>query len=320
MRRARHASTRDCQLQPQRSRHQGRHNRDAGLGATAGATVPGRTEVLDASCVLESRQLRVLSFALWPRDGSVHARPLRLAARELQRRDVDAGLVRLSNTTRAARRGGTHGACVCPGSARDLSPCPMRSSRGWRQDSKSAARTIQAACDSAHDSLEDSNGAGLATGATSRHAMTCCAESTQTPARQAQSTSHSKTSRAGAVARMSQRPVTQVPLASSQPQRPPPGSPAGAGGPSSGRLSVNITSWHGVASWTWNAGDDVCGICRNPFDGCPPDAKFPGDDSPVVWGQCTHAFHLPCINKWLSSQQAEQKCPICRRAWEFKQS
>jgi hypothetical protein len=36
----------------------------------------------------------------------------------------------------------------------------------------------------------------------------------------------------------------------------------------------------------------MCGICRNPFDGCPPESKFPGDDSPVVWGTCGHAFHL----------------------------
>ena len=46
-----------------------------------------------------------------------------------------------------------------------------------------------------------------------------------------------------------------------------------------------------------HAGDDVCGICRMNFDGCPPDGKYPGDDSPVVWGVCTHAFHLQCINR-----------------------
>jgi anaphase-promoting complex subunit 11 len=56
-----------------------------------------------------------------------------------------------------------------------------------------------------------------------------------------------------------------------------------------------------------------------PFDGCPPEGKFPGDDSPVVWGICSHSFHLQCINRWLSTQ-AEQKCPFCRRAWEFKQA
>ena len=72
-----------------------------------------------------------------------------------------------------------------------------------------------------------------------------------------------------------------------------------------------------VPAWTWGAGDDVCGICRNPFDGCPPDGRYPGDDSPVVWGTCSHAFHLQCIQKWLAAQ-TEQRCPICRRPWEFQ--
>lgn len=105
---------------------------------------------------------------------------------------------------------------------------------------------------------------------------------------------------------------------------PAPGSPAAAAppraaaAPPTGRLSVEVLSWHGVASWSWNAGDDVCGICRCPFDGCPPEAKYPGDDAPVVWGACNHPFHLPCVNKWLAAQATPQ-CPICRRAWEFRQ-
>lgn len=82
-------------------------------------------------------------------------------------------------------------------------------------------------------------------------------------------------------------------------------------------FSISIKRWHAVGAWTWNAGDDVCGICRMPFDGCPPDGKFPGDDSPVVWGVCHHAFHIQCIQKWLASS-AEQRCPMCRRAWEYK--
>lgn len=51
---------------------------------------------------------------------------------------------------------------------------------------------------------------------------------------------------------------------------------------------------------------------------CAPGEKFPGDDSPVVWGTCGHAFHLQCITKWLGTQGAEPKCPICRGNWEFK--
>uniref|UniRef100_A0A7S3VUG1 Anaphase-promoting complex subunit 11 n=1 Tax=Dunaliella tertiolecta TaxID=3047 RepID=A0A7S3VUG1_DUNTE len=82
-------------------------------------------------------------------------------------------------------------------------------------------------------------------------------------------------------------------------------------------FSIRICKWHGVAAWTWDAGDDVCGICRSPFDGCPPDGKYPGDDSPVIWGVCEHAFHIQCINKWLASS-SEQRCPMCRRAWEYK--
>eukprot|EP00793_Prasinoderma_coloniale_P005494 PRCOL_00004902-RA len=55
------------------------------------------------------------------------------------------------------------------------------------------------------------------------------------------------------------------------------------------------------------------------MEACAPGEKFPGDDSPVVWGKCGHAFHLQCITKWLGAQGAEQpKCPICRANWEFK--
>lgn len=39
--------------------------------------------------------------------------------------------------------------------------------------------------------------------------------------------------------------------------------------------------WHGVASWTWDAHDDACGICRMAFDGCCPDCKNPGDGCPL---------------------------------------
>ncbi|KAF5463604.1 hypothetical protein F2P56_014199 [Juglans regia] len=40
-------------------------------------------------------------------------------------------------------------------------------------------------------------------------------------------------------------------------------------------------SWHAVASWTWDAQDETCGICRMAFDGCCPDCKLPGDDCPL---------------------------------------
>ncbi|GAB2293289.1 ubiquitin-protein ligase Anaphase Promoting Complex [Dionaea muscipula] len=83
-------------------------------------------------------------------------------------------------------------------------------------------------------------------------------------------------------------------------------------------FSSKLEIWHAVASWTWDAQDETCGICRMAFDGCCPDCKLPGDDCPLIWGQCNHAFHLHCILKWVNSKGPEAHCPICRREWQFK--
>lgn len=60
------------------------------------------------------------------------------------------------------------------------------------------------------------------------------------------------------------------------------------------RLKIRIKRFHGVARWTWNAGsdDEVCGICQSAFEGVAPGIKYPGDECPVVFGKCGHAFHL----------------------------
>ncbi|KAI4994530.1 anaphase-promoting complex subunit 11-like [Hordeum vulgare subsp. vulgare] len=83
-------------------------------------------------------------------------------------------------------------------------------------------------------------------------------------------------------------------------------------------MKVKILQWHAVASWTWDAQDETCGICRMAFDGCCTDCKFPGDDCPIIWGVCNHAFHLHCILKWVNSQTSTPLCPMCRREWQFK--
>ncbi|KAI3841790.1 hypothetical protein MKX03_007352 [Papaver bracteatum] len=83
-------------------------------------------------------------------------------------------------------------------------------------------------------------------------------------------------------------------------------------------MKVKILQWHGVASWTWDAQDETCGICRMPFDGCCSDCERPGDACPLIWGACHHAFHLHCILKWVNSQIPQANCPICRREWQFK--
>ncbi len=40
-------------------------------------------------------------------------------------------------------------------------------------------------------------------------------------------------------------------------------------------FEVAVKNWHAVANWTWDAGDDVCGICRMPFDGCAGFSALP---------------------------------------------
>ncbi|KAK2528329.1 anaphase-promoting complex subunit 11 [Patagioenas fasciata] len=84
-------------------------------------------------------------------------------------------------------------------------------------------------------------------------------------------------------------------------------------------MRVRVRSWHAVAAWLWVANDENCGICRMAFNGCCPDCKVPGDDCPLVWGQCSHCFHMHCILKWLNSQPVQQHCPMCRQEWKFKE-
>lgn len=85
------------------------------------------------------------------------------------------------------------------------------------------------------------------------------------------------------------------------------------------KLKVRIKRYHGVCKWTWNVNggeeDEVCGICQSAFEGTAPGVPYPGDECPVVFGKCSHAFHLICLQKWISGSR--NNCPICRREWEF---
>ena len=115
-------------------------------------------------------------------------------------------------------------------------------------------------------------------------------------------------------------PRPQPPVLAQQPQQlPQPHSqPQQAKASDDAGLKVRVTAARFVASWRWSvaAADEVCGICRLPFECCCPSCRFGGDECPPIVGACRHAYHLHCIHSWLAAKDKEQVCPLCRRAWE----
>lgn len=88
-------------------------------------------------------------------------------------------------------------------------------------------------------------------------------------------------------------------------------------------MQVKIKQWHAVATWHWNtqngSNDELCGICRVPFDGTCPNCKYPGDTCPLILGNtCSHNFHLHCILKWLEQSNSKGLCPMCRQIFTAK--
>ncbi|KAK4545493.1 hypothetical protein LTR36_002843 [Oleoguttula mirabilis] len=84
-------------------------------------------------------------------------------------------------------------------------------------------------------------------------------------------------------------------------------------------MKVTFTAYHAVAEWKWDLpedSDDTCGICRVQFEGTCAKCKYPGDDCPIVIGDCTHCFHMHCIGDWLLSEQSQGKCPMCRQPFK----
>ncbi|WVF66634.1 hypothetical protein IAT40_001374 [Kwoniella sp. CBS 6097] len=103
-------------------------------------------------------------------------------------------------------------------------------------------------------------------------------------------------------------------------------------------MKVTVKSFNAVAYWKWDTSsephkvhhyanpdptgyddddedDDVCGICQNAYEGTCPECKVPGDDCPLIWGECTHIFHMHCLLKWIETESSKQQCPMDRRPW-----
>uniref|UniRef100_A0AC35TKK0 Anaphase-promoting complex subunit 11 n=1 Tax=Rhabditophanes sp. KR3021 TaxID=114890 RepID=A0AC35TKK0_9BILA len=92
--------------------------------------------------------------------------------------------------------------------------------------------------------------------------------------------------------------------------------------PSNTELTINIKKYKLFSEWKWtNGSEDTCGICRMPFEACCIECKTPGDECPLVIGECKHPFHLHCINQWTDGQTTTPpKCPLCRQEWKNRES
>ncbi|EMF16462.1 RING/U-box [Sphaerulina musiva SO2202] len=86
-------------------------------------------------------------------------------------------------------------------------------------------------------------------------------------------------------------------------------------------MKIKIKSYQAVANWKWDlpeGSDDKCGICRNEFDATCTKCKFPGDECPIMIGECKHTFHMHCISGWLASDSSQGRCPMCRQPYREK--
>jgi len=78
-----------------------------------------------------------------------------------------------------------------------------------------------------------------------------------------------------------------------------------------------VKKWTAVAFWSWDIQIENCAICRNhlmePCIECQPNAINNNQDPCIAaWGQCNHAFHFHCINRWLKTRHA---CPLDNTEW-----
>ncbi|RKP32659.1 hypothetical protein METBISCDRAFT_11930 [Metschnikowia bicuspidata] len=80
-----------------------------------------------------------------------------------------------------------------------------------------------------------------------------------------------------------------------------------------------VKKWTAIAFWSWDIVIDTCAICRNhlmePCIECQPNSLNSQTECGAAWGNCNHAFHLHCIQRWLKSRAV---CPLDNSPWVYQ--
>lgn len=81
-----------------------------------------------------------------------------------------------------------------------------------------------------------------------------------------------------------------------------------------------VKSWNAVTYWSWNVYNDECPMCKTPIGDkcieCQAEGVARGilNECVSAWGECNHAYHLHCIDRWLKGG-SDRGCPLDRKAW-----
>ena len=74
-----------------------------------------------------------------------------------------------------------------------------------------------------------------------------------------------------------------------------------------------------VCQWAWAVQQDNCPICRNYLSS--PSVQYSlnpcssnENGLSVTFGVCHHAFHLDCIQDWLTRSNV---CALCSKDWDY---
>ncbi|KAG5478299.1 hypothetical protein CUR178_05014 [Leishmania enriettii] len=84
-----------------------------------------------------------------------------------------------------------------------------------------------------------------------------------------------------------------------------------------GRQLFTVEEFYPVYFSAWERETGLCSICCNQVEGpcvvCQSNAEATSAECSITWGECGHAFHTHCIEKWLKTRPV---CPLDNKEWK----